>query len=185
MFPSFRLAARPQLFSRGLKTSAPRFVAVGDSIPKATLFENSPGSAIDIGEETAKGKSIILGIPGAFSPACSNQIPAYIKNIRAFNEKGYTKLFVVTVNDAFVTKAFGDSLIQNQVGSDQIRFFADPKGDFVKELDLSFDASKFFGNARSKRFALLVEDGKVSKTFVEPDNVSVDVSDVSKVLDQA
>lgn len=61
---------------------------------------------------------------------------------------------------------------------------ADPQAEFVSALDLKFDATKAFGNERSKRYALLVEDGKVTETFVEPDNISVDVSDAEKVLSQ-
>jgi Peroxiredoxin len=105
--------------------------------------------------------------------------------LRAFNEKGYTNFFVIAVNDAFVTKAWGEQLLENKVAGDQIRFIADAKGEFTEALDLLFDASKFFGNHRSKRYALLVEDGKVIKTFVEPDNTSVDVSDAEKVLNDA
>lgn len=48
-----------------------------------------------------------------------------------------------------------------------------------------FDARKAFGNERSKRYALIIEDGKVVKSFVEPDNTSVDVSAAQKVLEEA
>lgn len=179
-----RSIIRPQLV-RPFSSTTARFVAVGDKIPSTTLFEGSPGNQVDLAEEAKEGKSVIVGIPGAFSPACSaSHVPGYIKNLRAFNEKGYNKFFVVAVNDAFVTKAFGDSLLET-VGTNQVRFLADAKGEFSKELDVLFDASKFFGNERSKRYALLVEDGEVKKTFVEPDNTSVDVSDASKVLDKA
>jgi len=40
-------------------------------------------------------------------------------------------------------------------------------------LDLSFDSSTIFGNNRSKRYALLVENGKVKEAFVEPDNIGL------------
>lgn len=41
-------------------------------------------------------------------------------------------------------------------------------------MDLSFDgAAAIFGGARSKRYALLIEDGKVKEAFVEPDNTGV------------
>lgn len=43
----------------------------------------------------------------------------------------------------------------------QIRFVADPSGEFTKALDLDFDATKIFGNHRSKRYALVVQNGKV------------------------
>jgi 2-Cys peroxiredoxin 5 len=49
----------------------------------------------------------------------------------------------------------------------------DPTGKFTEALDLSFDSAAIFGNNRSKRYALLVEDGKVKEAFVEPDNTGV------------
>ena len=52
----------------------------------------------------------------------------------------------------------------------QIRFIADPIGEFTKALDLSWDGGvAVFGGPRSQRYALKVEDGKVTKTFIEPD----------------
>ena len=38
---------------------------------------------------------------------------------------------------------------------------------------MDVDLSAFFGNKRSKRYAIIVEDGKVKKVFAEPDNTSV------------
>lgn len=166
--------------SRGFKTSPRAFVAVGDSIPKVSLFEGSPGNAVELPGELS-GKSIIIGVPGAFSPACSaSHVPGYIERISALKDAGVSGVYVVGVNDAFVMKAWGDSLGGE---SDGVRYLADPSGEFSKELGLLFDAEKFFGNKRSKRYALVVEDGKVSAVFEEPDNVSVDVSAAGKVLE--
>lgn len=55
----------------------------------------------------------------------------------------------------------------------QVRFLGDPTGKFTEALDLSFDSTTIFGNHRSKRYALLVEDGKVKEAFVEPDNTGL------------
>lgn len=52
----------------------------------------------------------------------------------------------------------------------QIRFVGDPTGEFTKALDLGFDAYAIFGGVRSKRYALVVENGKVKSVHVEPDN---------------
>lgn len=184
MFALRSITARQSV--RSFSASASRFVAAGDKIPSTTLFEGSPGNDVNLAAETASGKSVVIGIPGAFSPAClSSHVPGYFKNLREFNERGYKSFYVVAVNDAFVTKAWGESLFDHIMGTNQVRFLADPKGEFSKELDVLFDASKFFGNERSKRYALLVEDGVVTKTFIEPDNVSVDVSSAESVLKDA
>lgn len=60
-------------------------------------------------------------------------------------------------------------------GESGIRFIADPELKFTKALDLSFDqAAAIFGGERSRRYALLVENGKVKEAFVEADNTGLD-----------
>lgn len=55
----------------------------------------------------------------------------------------------------------------------KVRFLADPAGTFTDALELGFDSATIFGNQRSKRYALVVEDGKVKEAHVEPDNTGV------------
>lgn len=55
----------------------------------------------------------------------------------------------------------------------QLHFMADATGAFTKELDLLFDATPILGNQRSKRYALVIEDGKVKSVHVEPDNTGI------------
>ena len=43
----------------------------------------------------------------------------------------------------------------------------------TKGLDLSFDGSSIFGGDRSKRYALVIEDGAVKEAHVEPDNTGL------------
>lgn len=68
--------------------------------------------------------------------------------------------------------AWGTTL--DPTGKSGIRFLADPHSELTSALDLSFDGAAIFGNARSKRYALVVENGKVTKAFVEPDNTGLD-----------
>jgi hypothetical protein len=67
--------------------------------------------------------------------------------------------------------AWGTS--QDPTGKSGIRFLADPHGELTSALDLSFDSAAIFGNARSKRYALVVENGKVTQAHVEPDNTGL------------
>ena len=67
----------------------------------------------------------------------------------------------------------------------QIRFLADPTGKYTKALDLAFDGSAIFGGDRSKRYTLLVENGRVSSVNVEPDNTGTSVSLAENVLGKA
>ncbi|KAG0647073.1 Antioxidant enzyme [Hyphodiscus hymeniophilus] len=169
-------AARP---ARSFHNSARAFIKVGDSIPQLNvLVEDSPGNKVNLAEEISKGKSLIIGVPAAFSPSCSNShIPGYINHKKL---KSAGNVFVVAVNDPFVTKAWGASL--DPTGSSGIRFLGDPTVKFTEALDLAFDGAAIFGGPRSKRYVLEVEDGKVTAVHVEPDNTGLDVSAAEKVL---
>jgi len=68
-------------------------------------------------------------------------------------------------------KAWG--AILDPSGKSGIRFIADPSLEFTKALELDFDGSAIFGGSRGKRYALVIEDGKVKEAHVEPDNTGV------------
>lgn len=54
-----------------------------------------------------------------------------------------------------------------------MRFLADPSAEFTKQAQLDFDGSAIFGGARSKRYALVIQNGKVKSMHVEPDNTGI------------
>lgn len=169
--------------TRSFHQCFPKFINAGETIPNTTVFEDSPGNKLSLTDAFNGKKSVIIGVPGAFSPACSaSHVPGYLSNWQQFVGKGYSNLFVVAVNDPFVTKAWKDSL----GAPEDVHFISDATGELTEQLEFSFDASGFFGNERSKRYALLVDaEGKVENLFVEPDNVSVNVSSADNVLKHA
>ena len=77
-------------------------------------------------------------------------------------------------------KAWGKSLDADS--SSGIRFLGDPAGKFTRAWDLEFEAAPLLGTNRSKRYAIVVEGGKVKSVAVEPDNVGASVSVAEKVL---
>jgi len=175
-------SARYQLLPtlrRSFQATSPVAVKVGDRIPSLkVLQEGSPGNKVDLAKEISNGKALIVGVPGAFSPSCSeSHIPGYIAHPKL---PGAGKVFVVSVNDAFVMKAW-QNLLDPQSKSG-IRFLADPSTAFSSALDLTFDAPAVFGGLRGKRYALVVEDGVVKEAYVESDNTGMNVSVAEKVL---
>ncbi|KAF8426100.1 Redoxin [Terfezia claveryi] len=145
-------------------------VKVGDKLPSApaSLTEKAPDKTVEF---PAEGKIVIVGVPGAYTPPCSDHVPTYILTYEDFLKKGIDEIYVVGVNDQFVMNAWVNHLIQQHGGDPEklvhIHFCADRSGEFVKSLGLAFDASGLLGNTRSKRFALVVEDGVVKDVRVE------------------
>ncbi|KAE9382254.1 Redoxin [Stipitochalara longipes BDJ] len=151
-------------------------VKVGDSIPSIELVEGKPDSKVDLSKELGSG--LIIGVPAAFSPACSDShVPGYIAHPKL---KSAGNIFVVSVNDAFVMNAWGKSLDKDS--SSGVRFLGDPSGAFTRAFDVEFEAAPLLGTNRSKRYAIVVENGKVKSVDIEPDNIGVSVSAADKVL---
>ncbi|KAH7029307.1 AhpC/TSA family protein [Microdochium trichocladiopsis] len=171
---------RPAVAARRQFHASPRaFVQVGEEIPDLeVLFENSPGNKVNLKKEFENTNGVIVGVPAAFSGACSaKHVPSYINHPKLADAG---QVFVVSVNDAFVMKAWADQMDPTKASG--IRFLGDPSGQFTEALDVGFDGSAIFGGMRSKRYALVVENGKVKSVHVEPDNTGTDVSMADKVL---
>ncbi|KZZ96927.1 thioredoxin peroxidase/alkyl hydroperoxide reductase [Ascosphaera apis ARSEF 7405] len=154
----------------------------GTPIPSVALHESSPGNKVDLAAELANKKGVIIGVPAAFSPACSSShVPGFMNHPKV-KDGSAGSVFVVAVNDAFVMKAWAESLDKDS--SSGLRFLADPAGEFTSALhsSLLWDGRAIFGNDRSKRYVALVDNGKVTNAFVEPDNTGLDVSKAEKVL---
>ncbi|KAF8970978.1 Redoxin-domain-containing protein [Flammula alnicola] len=148
----------------------------GGTIHSVDVKEDAPNKAIPL---TLTGKNIIIGVPGAFTTPCNSHIPAYIENFNAFKEKGDNAIYVFGVNDAFVMKAWKESLAPNGT---PIHFIADDKGAFVGSLGLIFDATGLLGGPRSKRFAIVTEGNKVLSVAVEDAPPNVTVTSAKSVL---
>lgn len=98
--------------TRPFHISSRNRIQIGDPIPDVPLMESSPGNKISLAEQFGQGgRGVIVGIPAAFSPSCSaTHIPGYI-NSPSLRSAG--QVFVVSVNDPFVMKAFRETLDPN------------------------------------------------------------------------
>ncbi|KAJ8730494.1 hypothetical protein PYW08_001907 [Mythimna loreyi] len=156
-------------------------IKVGDSLPATDLFEDSPANKVNVSDLTA-GKTVVLfAVPGAFTPGCSKtHLPGYVENADKLKGDGVQEIVCVSVNDPYVMAAWGAQ--HNTKG--KIRMLADPTGAFIKALDLGVNLPPL-GGYRSKRFSMVIKDGKVDKLNVEPDGtgLSCSLADKLKIKD--
>jgi len=152
----------------------------GDQLPDATFFvmqdgRPSPRSTQDL----FGGKKVVLfAVPGAFTPLCSEQhLPGYVTHADALKAKGVDSIVCTAVNDAFVMDAWG----QDREVGDMV-MAADGNGAFAKALGLELDATGFGLGVRSERYAMVVEDGRVTKLSVEGPN-KFEVSKAEAILE--
>lgn len=156
-------------------------IAQGDTIPTTTLQTmGEKGPQAITSEEIFTGKKVVLfAVPGAFTPGCSNtHLPGFVVNADVIKAKGVDTIACVSVNDAFVMGAWGKS--QN---ANEILMLADGNGDFTTALGLEMDASKWGMGLRSKRYAMIVDNGVVSHLAVD-ESGSIELSAAEKVLEQ-
>ena len=141
-------------------------IQVGDRIPSATLLKATPDGPepVDTDSYFAGRKVAIFSVPGAFTPTCSvKHLPGYIERADELRDKGVDEVACVSVNDAFVMQAWGQSS-----GADgKVTMLADGNGDFAEALGLTMDGSKFGLGKRGSRWSAIVDDGVVRELNVE------------------
>lgn len=137
----------------------------GDKLPEATLHVMQDGkpNAVSTGDLFGGKKVVLFAVPGAFTPTCSQaHLPGYVVNADAIKAKGVDSIVCLSVNDAFVMGAWGDS-----ANAESLFMVGDGNGDFTNALGLEMDGSGFGLGTRSQRYAMVVEDGTVTTLAVE------------------
>jgi len=140
-------------------------IRTGDPIPTATLSHMTKDGPQPIltSDYFANRKVVLFSVPGAFTPTCSAyHLPGFVEQLDALRGKGVDAIACMSVNDVWVMHAWGKSA--NAVGIDML---ADGNGEFARALGLELDGTAFGMGQRSQRFALVAEDGVVTKLMVE------------------
>ena len=154
---------------------------VGDKLPNSELFyidQNNNVKKINILDLCEK-KTIILGMPGAFTKTCSAlHLPGYIKNFDLASQKGISKIVCIAVNDPNVMKAWGEN---KKVGN-KIFMAGDPYLKFTKAIGAEVDKSEKGLGVRSCRYTMLVENGQIKKIEEEKETASCEVSAAENFL---
>lgn len=160
-------------------------IAEGDRLPEANLLRLGADGPepVTLSSVTAGKRVVLFGLPGAYTRTCSEaHLPSFIRSKEGFREKGIDTLVCVAVNDPFVMKAWGEATGAEEAG---IVMLSDADGDFTRALGLNFDAppAGFFG--RSKRYAMIVDDGVVKTVDVEDSPGACTVSSGEALLERA
>lgn len=150
-------------------TSVPGIgIGVGARLPDGVLSEWPEHAAapadVQVGA-SARGKRIVMfGLPGAFTPTCSNKhLPAFIALADALRSKGVDEIWCVAVNDVHVMAAWG----RDQHAAGKVRMLADGNGALTTALGLQVDLRTSGMGTRSRRYAMLLDDGIVTRIGVE------------------
>ncbi|MBL3569470.1 peroxiredoxin [Rhodovulum sp. BSW8] len=159
-------------------------ISEGDRLPEASFTEmgaDGPG-AVSLSGKLKGRKVVLFAVPGAFTPTChSAHMPSFIKAKDKLAAKGVDEIACIAVNDPFVMKAWGEATGAHAAG---ITMLADADASFTKAIGMDFDAPPAGLISRSKRYAMLVEDGVVKKLNVEASPGECSISAGETLLEQ-
>jgi glutaredoxin/glutathione-dependent peroxiredoxin len=140
-------------------------IKVGEKLPDTKFTTMGPdGPQPKTTDDVFKGKKVVLfAVPGAFTPTCSEaHLPGFVGNADEILAKGVATIACTAVNDVFVLGAWSKAR-----GAEKILMLADGNADFAKKLGLEIDLAGFGLGTRSKRYAMIVDDGVVKYLAVE------------------
>ncbi len=141
-------------------------ITVGSPLPSARFkIMTGTGPSEISTEELFKGKKAILfAVPGAFTPTCHlRHLPGFMQHAADLKAKGVELIACTAVNDIFVLDAWAKAT----GAQDTITFLADGNGDFAKSVGLEMDGAPIGFGVRSKRYAMLLDNGVVKALHVE------------------
>ena len=156
-------------------------IQVGDPLPTVNLKQLTSEGIKDVSiPDLTRGRKVVLfAVPGAFTPTCSERhLPGFLEQADAIRAKGVDDIVCIAVNDPFVLGAWGKA---NQVNG-KIQILSDGNAEFTKALGLELDGSGFGLGIRSRRYAMVVEDGVVKTLFVEEIPTQAEASSANAIL---
>ncbi|MCB1360903.1 MAG: peroxiredoxin [Rhodobacter sp.] len=136
-------------------------ISEGTHLPDAELTRMGPNGpeTVSVKSLTEGRKVVIFAVPGAFTPTChSAHVPSFIRTKDALAAKGVDEVICVAVNDPFVMQAWGEATGASAAG---IAMLSDGAGAFTQAIGQTIDQPGSWVGGRSKRYALMAEDGVV------------------------
>tara|TARA_B110000858_G_C17755963_1_gene452131 strand:+ start:932 stop:1417 length:486 start_codon:yes stop_codon:yes gene_type:complete len=143
----------------------------GEILPLSEFFylDSNGSQKIKSTDLFENQKTIVIGVPGAFTKVCSaKHLPGYVNNFEAAKKKGVTKIICISVNDPNVMRAWGES----QKVNDKIFMAADPYCEFTKLIGAEIDKTEKGLGIRSARYTMLVENN-IAKIIKEEEDTGM------------
>ena len=150
-----------------------------DIFPEVSFYQitNSGPKALEAHIILKNKKVLLVGVPGAFTPTCSDEhLPGYKKLASDFFSKGIEEIYVVSTNDPFIMKSWSDSL-----NISDFKFISDGNGEFRDKSGLKTNLSVVGLGLRLSRFAMIIDNGKIIKIFNE-NGAGIDISKAENVI---
>lgn len=137
-------------------------------MPDATLLykdDDGKPASVALSEKLVARRVILFGLPGAFTPTCdSAHLPSFMRTKDQFAAKGIDEIICVSVNDIHVMKLWGE---QSGAAAAGITLLSDGDAGFSRAMGLAFSNEAVGFHDRSRRYAMLIEDGVVKALHLD------------------
>ena len=155
----------------------------GQAVPAVTFKTRKDGQWLELTtDHLFKDKRVVVfSLPGAFTPTCSSShVPRYNELAPIFKENGVDDVLCISVNDGFVMEAW-----QKDQAAFNLNFIPDGNGEFTDGMGMLVDKDNLGFGKRSWRYSMLVDNGVVTKMFIEPEveGDPFEVSDADTMLE--
>ena len=131
---------------------------------KVPIIKNGISTTRSLKDEFKNKKIILFGVPGAFTPTCSEKhFPGYIKLYNSFIKKQIDDIYCLSVNDQYVMKSWLISYSDDH----KIIGIADGNAEITKYYNLLTDKLKNFMGYRCVRFAMFIDNSLIKSLKIE------------------
>ncbi len=157
-------------------------IKIGDRLPAAEFNVMTADGQQKLSTDVvfAGRKVVLIGVPGAFTPTCSNNhMPGFLAHLDAIKAKGVDTIACTSVNDVHVMAAWA----KHSGAEGKIMMLADGNADFAKACGLEKDLNVAGMGLRSSRYSMIVDNGVVMALNVE-EKSGVNVSGAETILQQ-
>jgi peroxiredoxin len=155
-------------------------IAIGDRIPDVSVLRAVDGGIpVTTNEVLGHGRAVLFAVPGAFTPTCSDaHLPGFVLRSEELRAEGVDVIACTSVNDAYVMAAWGGA---QGVGED-VFMLADGTAELARAMGMALDIPVHGLGTRSKRYAAIVEDGRITWLGVEASPGDHQASSAESVL---
>ena len=200
------LAPRLPILDIRMQVKQASQIEVGQPLPAAYVEIVTDGCAADdscpvltADEMLGTGKVVLVGMPGAFTPTCTDEhLPGFIRSAKRFKRLGVKTVAIVTTNDRFIMTAWKKAMKECMESEGlrsmdtEVSMLSDDKCEFIKSLGLAYNMAPKKGGAwsfqlnaglRSKRFAMVLNDGVVEHLAVDAGDTEMEGTSAENILE--
>jgi peroxiredoxin len=134
--------------------------------PQITAEEVEIFYKVSMSDIFKTGTHVLFTVPAAYSPQCSAlHLPGYVKDADKFKELGIDALWCLAVNDPFVMDRW---VKESDPTSDKVFWISDSSADVSRSMNLAICMAGIGFGTRSRRAAVLIENGRILHVSLEP-----------------